>query len=142
MQLVRSSPFKELMDAEKQFSKLLDRSWSLAPRFADASAVDMYVEDSKLITEVALPDFKKDEVEVTATAEGLEINAEHKEKEEEKETKNRRYLLRESSQSYWRHLSLPPDAKTDEVKCALKDGKLVITIPLEEQKKTKTIRIE
>lgn len=140
MQLVRSSPFRELVNAEKEFSKILDRSWSPAPRFSDVSAVDMYEEDGKLITEVALQDFKKDEIEVTATSEGLEISAEHKEKEEE--TKNRRYLLRESSQSYWRHLSLPPDAKTDEVKCALKDGKLTITIPLEEQKKTKTIQID
>ncbi len=141
MQLIRNSPFRELMNAEKEFSKILDRSWSLAPRFADVSAVDMYVEDDKLITEVALPDFKKGEVEVTATSEGLEISAEHKEKEE-KGTENRRYLLRESSQSYWRHLSLPPDAKTDEVKCTLKDGKLTITIPLEQQKKTKIVPIE
>lgn len=140
MQLVRSSPFRELVNAEKEFSKILDRSWSLAPRFSDVSAVDMYEEDGKLITEVALQDFKKDEIEVTATSEGLEISAEHKEKEEE--TKNRRYLLRESSQSYWRHLSLPPGAKTDEVKCTLKDGKLTITMPLEEQKKTKTIQID
>ena len=140
MQLVRSSPFRELVNAEKQFSKLLDRSWNLAPGFADVSAVDMYVEDGKLITEVVLPNFKKDEVEVTATAEGLEISAEHKEKKEK--TKDRRYLLRESSQSYWRRLSLPPEAKTDEVKCTLKDGKLVVTMPLKQQKRTKTIRIE
>ncbi len=141
MQIVRRSPFRELLDAEREFSKMLDQSWSSVPMFADVSAVDMYTEDGKLITEVSLPDFKKDEIEVAATSEGLEISAEHKEKEE-KEAKNRRYLLRESSRSYWRRLSLPPEANTDEIKCALKDGKLTITMPIEEQKKTKPIRIE
>lgn len=140
MQLVKTSPLRELLDAERQFNKMLDRSWNLTPMLADISTVDMYTEDGKLITEVAMPNFKKDEIEVTATSEGLEISAEHKEKEE-KATKNRHYLLRESSQSYWRHLSLPPDAKTDEVKCTLKDGKLTVTMPIKEQKKIKTIPV-
>ncbi len=141
MQSVRNSPFRELVSAEKKLSKLLDRGWNMMPGFVDVSPVDMYVEDGKLITAVALPNFKKNEVEVTATSEGLEISAEHKEKEE-KETKNRRYLLRESSQSYWRRLSLPPEAKADDVKCVLKDGKLTVTMPLKEQTTTKKILIE
>ncbi len=141
MQLVRTRPLKQLLDVEKEFSKMLDRSWSLAPVLAETSAVDVYTEDGQLVTEVALPDFKKDEIEVKATGEGLEISAERKEKEE-KTTKDRRYLLRESNQSYWRRLSLPPEAKTDDVKCTLKDGKLSITMPLETSKKTKTIAIE
>lgn len=140
MPLTRYSPFRELVQAEKDLSKMLDRSWSLAPTFTDISAVDMYTEAGKLVTEASLPSFKKNEIEVTATSEGLEISAEHKEKEEE--TGKRRYLLRESSQSYWRRLSLPPEAITDKVKCSFKDGKLTITMPLEQQKKTKTIPIE
>ena len=141
MHLVRTSPFRGLLDAEKQFNRMLDPSWSLMPTFADISVVDMYTENGKLVAEVALPDFKKDEVEVTASSGDLEISAEHEEKEE-KETVNRRYLLRESSQSYWRRLSLPPEARTDKIKCALKDGKLTVTMPLEEQKITKKIPIE
>jgi len=120
---------------------MLDQSWNSVPTFADVSSVDMYTEDGKLITKVALPDFKKNEIEVTAMSEGLEISAEHKEKEG-KEAANRRYLLRESSRSYWRCLSLPPEANTGDVKCALKAGKLTITMPMEEQKKTKPIKIE
>jgi HSP20 family protein len=101
----------------------------------------MYTEGGKLVAEVVLPDFKKDEIEVTVTKESLEIKAEHKEKEETI-NKDRRYLLRESNQSYWRRLSLPARAKTDEVKCTLKDGKLIVSMPLEGKAKKKTIPIE
>ena len=88
MPLVRKSPFRKLLDVEREFSKMLDQSWNSVPTFADVSSVDMYTEDGKLITKVALPDFKKNEIEVTAMSEGLEISAEHKEKEGKEKRRN------------------------------------------------------
>lgn len=139
MQLIKTSPLRELLDTEKEFRKILERSWNWAPALTETSVVDMYTEDDKLVTEVAVPDFKKEEITVTTTDEGLEISAEHKEKEEKK---GRHYLLRESSQSYWRRLGLPPEAKADKAKCTLKDGKLTIVMPLEKQKREKAIPVE
>lgn len=140
MQSLTTSPFRELLDAQQQFSKMLDRSWGMLPSFTDMSPVDMYTEKGNLITEIALPDFKKEEIEVTATAEGLEINAVHQEKKEEQQ--ERRYLLHESSQSYWRRISLPAEADTDKVDCTLKDGKLKIVMPLKNQPAAKQISIK
>jgi len=54
MQLVRGSPFRDLLVADKEFSKMMDRSWGLAQTLADVSAVDMYIENGKLISEAAL----------------------------------------------------------------------------------------
>lgn len=141
MQLVRYNPFRELLDTEKEINRLLNRGWSWMPSFIDVSTVDMYVEKSKLFIEASMPQFKKDEIKVNATDDGLEISAEHEEKEEKGE-KEKEYTLRESSQSYLRQLSLPEGANKDEIKCTFKDGKLTITMPVKEQAKTKTIKVE
>ena len=141
MQLVRYSPFRELLDTEKEISELLSKDLSWTPFFADVSAVDMYVEKDKLFVEASLPQFKKEEINVTATGDGLEITAEHEEKEERGEN-DRQYFLKESSQSYVRRISLPEGTNKDEVKCSYKDGKLTITMPIKEQTKTKAIKVE
>lgn len=140
MQLVRYNPFRELLGAEKEINKLLSRGWGWTPFFADVSAIDIYTEKDKLFIEVSLPQFKKEEIKVTVTDDGLEISAEHEEEERGKE--DRQYILKESSQSYVRRLSLPEGANKDEVKCTFKDGKLTITAPVKEQPKAKTIKIE
>lgn len=141
MQLVGYSPFRELLDTEKEMNRLLSRGWNWMPSITDVSTVDMYVEKDKLFIEASMPQFKKDEIKVNATDDGLEISAEHEEKEEKGE-KEREYILRESSQSYLRRLSLPEEANKDEVKCTYKDGKLTIAMPVKEQAKTKTIKVE
>lgn len=141
MQLVRHNPFRELLDTEKEINKLLNRGWSWMPSFTDISTVDMYVEKDRLFIEASMPQFKKDEINVNATDDGLEISAEHEEKEEKGE-KEREYILRESSRSYLRRLSLPEGSNKDEIKCTFKDGKLTITMPVKEPAKTKTIKIE
>ena len=141
MQLVKYNPFRELLDTEKEINRLLSRGGSWMPSFTDISTVDMYVEKDKLFIEASLPQFKKDEIKVNATDDGLEISAEHEEKEEKTE-KDRQYILRESSQSYLRRLTLPEEANKDEIKCSFKDGKLTITMPVKEQAKTKTIKVE
>ena len=138
MQIVRYNPFRELEELEKDLGRMIDRGWGIAPNFTDAT-IDMYVKDGQLVAEASLPNFKKEEIKVSATETGLEINAEHEEKEEGE--KDRRYFLKESAQSYWRRLSLPPGAKKEDVKCSFKDGKLTIAMPFEEQRKTKAIPI-
>ncbi|HET8669677.1 MAG TPA: Hsp20/alpha crystallin family protein, partial [Candidatus Saccharimonadales bacterium] len=126
MQLVRYNPMRDLFGVDKELDKLFTSGWPVVS-IPEDSTVDMYTEGDKLVTEIALPNFKKEEIKVTANDDILEITAEHEEKEES--NGKREYLLRESSRSYRRRLSLPDGADTDEMAASFQDGKLVITMP-------------
>jgi HSP20 family protein len=91
--------------------------------------------DGKIVAEVSLPNFKKDEVKVTTDKGVLEISAEHKEKEEDENKK--RYYLRESSSHYLRRVSLPKGTQTDKVGAEFKDGILKVTMPVDMPTKSK-----
>lgn len=99
------------------------------PAFLDIAGIDMYAQGNELITEVPLPEFKQDEVEVTATSEGMEISAIRKVKVDE--PKDRTYYLHEGRCSYWRRVGLPPAARPEELKYVMRGGRLRITMPID-----------
>ncbi len=138
MQLVNYTPLSDLLGAEREMDKWFSSGWPVLS-LHENSAVDMYTEGSKLVTEVVLPNFTKEEVKVSASSESLEITAEHKEKEEENSKRN--YLLRESSRSYRRRISLPPGAATGKIAASFEGGKLTVTMPFEREKETRQIAI-
>lgn len=139
MQVVKYDPFRDMRKIERDIDKL----WGLGlglPAIADTSAMDMYEEAGNLIAEVNLPNFKKDEVKVTADQGVLEVSAQHKEKEENKG--KRRYYFRESSNQYFRRAALPEGARADKAGASFKDGVLKVTIPMTTQKKAKAIAVK
>ena len=99
-----------------------------SPVFLDMSGIDMYAEDGELVTKVLLPEFKKEEIEVTATSEGLEISATRSGKNKIVDSKT--YFMREGRQSYWRHLCLPREAKPEAMTRTFRNGRLKITMPI------------
>ena len=63
MQLIRYNPIRNLLETEKELDK-----WPIVPVLPEESAVDMYVEDGRLVAEVALPNFtKKESKEIAIT---------------------------------------------------------------------------
>jgi len=139
MQLVRYNPLRDFLDTDTDVGRWLTRRWDWLPTFTDN--VDMYIEKGQLYIKANLPDFKKNEIKVEPTIDGLEISAEHQEVKEEGD-KDRQYILKESSETYYRQISLPREANKDELKAVFKDGKLTITMPMTEQPKAKTVKIE
>lgn len=139
MQVVKYDPFRDMRKMERDMDKLWGNGWGMSA-IADTSAMDMYEEAGKLVAEVSLPNFKKDDVKVTADKGVLEVSAEHKEKEENKG--KRRYFFRESSNQYFRRAALPEGAKDDKADASFKDGVLKVTIPMTTQKKVKTIAVK
>lgn len=139
MQLMRSNPIRDLLGAEKELDRLFSGGWPILSALSENSAVDMYTEDDKLVIEIALPNFSKEDIKITAYDDHLEITAEHQE-EEEKDGK-RTYLLRESSRSYRRRIKLPAGADSDDANASFNDGKLVVTMPFEEEKESKEVTI-
>ena len=139
MQLIRYNPVGDALGIEKELDKLLSGGWPALSIVAEDSAVDMYTEGNTLVAEVALPNFKKEDIKVTATNDRLEIAAEHTEKEEK--NGKRTYLLHETSRSYLRRVGLPAGADTDEVTASFDNGKLVVTMPFTGTKEAKEVAI-
>lgn len=139
MQLAKYNPFRELQRMQRDMDKFWDGGWDL-PAIADTSTLDMYEEDGKLVAEVCLPNFKKEEVSVKTEEGLLEVVAEHKE-EEEKESK-RRYYFRESNNRYFRRVNLPENAVVDGAEASFDNGVLKVTMPVTEPKKSKEIEVE
>ena len=141
MALVRWDPFADLRSLHTQVDDMFnqmfnDKGAKLTP------TTDVYTEDGKdIVVEAQLPNFTEKDVSVEVHQGVLEISAKHSEKEE-KDKGQRKYLLRESSSSYYRRLELPARADADGVKANFKNGTLKVTVPLKELPKPKSIKIE
>lgn len=140
MQLVRPNPFRQLQRVERDMQKLWESGWGLLPTFAETSALDLYEENGKLVAEVHLPNFSKEEVKVTTEEGVLEISAQHKEEKEEKEA--RRYFFHESSNQYFRRVTLPENALTDQAEASFEGGTLKVTMPMSESKRSTEIPVQ
>lgn len=142
MQLIKYDPFRELRKIERD----LDNIWGhgrglLSSAGGDISAMDLYEEDNKLIAEVHLPNFKKEEIKVTADRGILEVSAEHKEEAEEGKKDSRRYYFRESTNQYYRRVTLPEGVKADKVEASFNDGILKVAMPIEPPVEAKSVVI-
>ncbi len=127
MQLVRYNPLRDLQRMERDLDKFWEDDWGLLPSLADSTTMDLYEEDGKLVAELSLPNFTKDEVKVTTDEGVLEVSAEHSEKEEGKG--KRRYYFRESSNRYLRRVKLPEGVRIDNTEAVFKDGVLRVAMP-------------
>lgn len=139
MQLVRYNPFHELRKVEKDLGKLWENGLGLLPAFSELSIMDMYEEDHSLIAEVNLPDFKRDEIEVTVGKNVLEVTARHK--AENESSTSRRYFFRESSNNYLRRVVLPEGVDTTKAEATFRDGKLQVIMPMIESKDMESVLI-
>jgi len=121
--LVRFDPFAELSALQKQ---LFSDDWLRSSR-RSMPITDIYTEDdSKLTVEAHLPGFSESDIDVDVDQGALVIQAERHEKEEDKDKK---YVVRESSSSYYRRISLPEQADEENVQATFSGGVLRVTVP-------------
>lgn len=144
MAIVTFDPFKQF----ESWQKALDEFWGQGGLVTQPSlttpVADVYTEGQKdkqtLVVEAHLPNFEKEEVDVNVEEGMLEIRAEHAKKEEDK--KQRRYVLRESSSSFYRRIGLPKNVDAAKIKADFSDGVLKVRVPFKELPKPKKIAIE
>jgi HSP20 family protein len=107
---------------------------------ADVPTTDVYTEDDKkLIVEAHLPNFSDEDIEVNIDDGSLVIQAESHIKEEDKKKK---YVVRESSSSFYRSIRLPQLADESKIDAHMENGVLKVSIPLKEAVKPKKISIK
>jgi HSP20 family protein len=133
--LVKWDPFAELSALQKQF---FGDDWMTSFKGVNIPTTDVYTKDNQLTVEAHLPNFEQDDVNIQVENNALVISAERHEKEEDKAKK---YVVRESSSSFYRRIALPERVDTDKVEAHLDDGILKVTVPLTPLPEPKKIAI-
>lgn len=132
-------PFAQMRALQKQFFDDDWDSWFTPLKGLQLATTDVYTKGDQLIVEAHLPDFEEKDVEVSVDDGVLEIRAEKREKEEDKDKK---YVMRESSSSFYRRLRLPGRAEADKVDAHIENGVLKVTVPLKKLPEPKRIQIK
>ena len=135
-QLIPFDPFAELQALQRSF---LGDDWILPARRTALPTTDVYTEDDKqLIVEAHLPNFDDKDVNVHVDGHALIISAE---KHEQEKDKSKKYVVRESSSSFYRRIALPKRADADKIEAHLDDGVLKVSVPLTPLPEPKKIAI-
>ena len=134
--IVRYDPFAELSALQKQF---FGDDWLSPLKGINIPTTDVYTNEGKeLVVEAHLPNFAQDDVDIHIDNGALVVQAE---KHEQEKDKNKKYVVRESSSSFYRRIQLPERADSDHVAAHLEDGILKVTIPLTPLPEPKKIAI-
>jgi HSP20 family protein len=152
MTLIKFNPVRDLMDFEREFSKMFN---SLENRFGisksnDADAeyenavwmplTDIYENKDNFSLKVDLPGIKKEDVKISFTNGKLNISGERIQEEETKDAKCHR--IEKSYGKYFRSFNLPELIQADKINAEFNNGQLTITIPKAEEAKPKEIEIK
>lgn len=133
--LMRWDPFTELSALQKQF---FGENWLSPFKGVNIPTTDVYTKENTLVVEAHLPNFEEKDVNIQVEDGALVISAERHEKEEDKE---KQYVVRESSSSFYRRIALPKRADADNIAAHLNDGVLKVTVPLTPLPEPKKIAI-
>ena len=137
--LVRFDPFAEMDALQRRFFDD-GTSWLSHPmRAVGLPTTDIYTDNNTMVVEAHLPKFDEKDVAISIEHGNLVIQAERHEKEEDKQTK---YVVRESSSSFYRSIQLPERANADKIDAHLDDGILKVMVPLEPLPEPKRIAIK
>lgn len=134
--LIKFDPFAELNALQRQF---FGDDWATPLRGLSIPTTDVYTRNNKeLVVEAHLPNFNQDDINVQVDEGALVLQAEKHEKEEDKAKK---YVVRESSSSFYRRIALPDRADAEAIDAHMVDGVLKIVIPLKALPEPKKIAI-
>lgn len=122
--LTRWDPFAELNALQKQF---FGDDWMTPFKGVSIPTTDVYTKNNQLRVEAHLPNFELEDVNIHVDNNALVISAERHEREEDKDKK---YVVRESSSSFYRRISLPERVDTNKIEASLEDGVLNVNVPL------------
>ena len=122
--LVRYDPFAQLSALQQQF---FGDEWLSPFKDSNIPTTDVFTKGNELVVEAHLPNFAHDDVNIQVDSGDLIIQAQRHEKEDDK---SKKYVVRESSTSFYRRFQLPERANADDIEANLEDGVLKIKIPM------------
>lgn len=134
--LMRFDPFADMRALQKQF---FGDDFFTPFRGVSLPTTDVYTNnDKELVVEAHLPNYEQDDIDIHMENGALVIQAEKHEKEEDKQKK---YVVRESSSSFYRRIALPERADENNISAHMDNGVLRVTVPFKELPPPKKIAI-
>jgi len=152
MTLIKFNPMRDLVDFEREFSKMFN---SFENRFGISKSkdkeneydnavwvplTDIFEDKDKYTLKLDLPGIKKEDVKISFVDGRLSISGERSQESEHKDSKCHR--IERSFGKYYRSFNLPENIQTDKIKAEFKDGQLAISIPKADEVKPKEIEIK
>lgn len=138
--LIPFDPFTELRALQKQFFGDDWDAWSAPLKGLQPPTTDVYTKDNnQLVVEAHLPNFNQDDVNISVDNGVLEIQAEKHEKQEDK---GKKFVMRESSSTFYRRIRLPERAEANDIQANMENGVLKVTVPLKALPEPKRIQIQ
>lgn len=134
--LAKWDPFSQISALQKQFFG--DDDWMSPLKGITMPTTDVYTKGNQLIVEAHLPNFEQKDINVQLENGFLVVSAERHEKEEDK---SKKYVVRESSSSFYRRIALPERADAEKIDAHLEDGVLKVVVPLSPLPEPKKIAI-
>jgi HSP20 family protein len=134
--LMKFDPFADLAALQRQF---FGEDWLRPLRGVNIPTTDVYTDDNKLLVEAHLPNFEEKDIDIQLDDGSLIISAQREEKDEDK---NKKYVVRESSTSFYRSVRIPEGANVDRIEASLHDGVLKVAVPLRPLPAPKRISIK
>lgn len=136
--LIKFDPFAEIQALQKQF---FSDDWFSPIKSMQMPTTDVYTskDDKELHIEAHLPNFEQKDIDIHIDKGALVIRAERHEQEKDKDKK---YIVRESSTSFYRSIRLPEATDEDSIKAVMKNGILKVSIKFKELPKPKQITID
>lgn len=136
--LTKFDPFAEIRALQKQ---IFSDDWSSSAKSMQVPTTDVYTssDDKELHVEAHLPNFEQKDIDVSIDRGNLVIRAERHEQEKDKD---KRYIIRESSSSFYRSIHLPEEVDENSIKAKMKDGILKVSVRFRELPKPKHIAID
>lgn len=135
--LAKYDPFAELNALQKQF---FGDDWLSPFSNINVPTTDVYINDkNQMIVEAHLPNFHENDIDIQIDNGALVIQASRHEKEEDK---SKKYVVRESSSSFYRRIQLPERANVDKIDAELEGGMLKVSVPLAALPEPKKISVK
>ncbi|MBA3269097.1 MAG: Hsp20/alpha crystallin family protein [Acidobacteria bacterium] len=146
MAMVRFDPFRDLAVLQDRMNRLFNDSYSprreddLMNRGSWTPAVDIYEIEGALVLKAELPDMRRDDIDISVENGTLTIRGERKLDGELKQENFHR--VERAYGSFERSFSLPNTVDAVRIGAEYKDGVLTVTLPVREEAKPRTIKIE
>jgi len=123
MRRMKRNSFDNMFDSmQNMFEEVQDRGLEM---LEGRVPVDIRDEDGEIVVKADLPGVSKEDINLRADEESLEISAESSTEIEEK---NEKYLRRErSSRSFRRTVSWPTSVEVESISAEFEDGVLTVT---------------
>ncbi len=151
MSLVRYNPMRDLLNVEREFSRLFS---DLESRFNFPSRketdeeyenavwmplTDIYEDKESYRLILDLPGLSKSDVKLSYLNGELKISGERQQQKDEKDGKFHR--VERTYGKFYRSFRLPEKVKEDKIEAEFKDGQLTVVIPKAEEVKPKELQI-